>query len=143
MEKASRADKQKDVIDAKLSIDINNDRAEAKVREADGNRRSMILQAQGTKESTILVADGNSYKSKIEGDGIAAAYIAQKEAIGQQNVAIIKLMQEIAAGKIQIVPQILVEGGEGGATGNLFNAWLSQMISQNMPKIEEKAGKTD
>jgi regulator of protease activity HflC (stomatin/prohibitin superfamily) len=135
MEKASRADKQKDVIDAKLSIDINNDRAEAKVKEADGNRRSMILQAQGTKESTILVADGNSYKSKIEGDGIAAAYIAQKEAIGQQNVAIIKLMQEIAAGKIQIVPQILVEGGEGGATGNLFNAWLSQMISQNTPKI--------
>jgi regulator of protease activity HflC (stomatin/prohibitin superfamily) len=99
----------------------------------------MILQAQGTKESTILVADGNSYKSKIEGDGVAAAYNAQKEAIGQQNVAIIKLMQEIAAGKIQIVPQILVEGGDGRATGNLFNAWLSQMISQNALKNEEKA----
>ncbi|MBP1747400.1 MAG: hypothetical protein H6Q54_2015, partial [Deltaproteobacteria bacterium] len=98
MEKSSRADKQKDVIDAKLSIDINNDRAEARVKEADGIRRSVILQAQGTKESTILVADGNSYKSKIEGDGVAAAYNAQKEAIGQQNVAIIKLIQEIAAG---------------------------------------------
>jgi regulator of protease activity HflC (stomatin/prohibitin superfamily) len=139
MEKSSRADKQKDVIDAKLSIDINNDRAEAKVKEADGNRRSMILQAQGTKESTILVADGNSYKSKIEGDGVAAAYNAQKEAIGQQNVAIIKLMQEIAAGKIQIVPQILVEGGDGGTSGNLFNAWLTQMISQNTLKNEGKA----
>ena len=149
MEKSSRADKQKDVIDAKLSIDINNDRAEAKVKEADGNRRSVILQAQGTKESTILmaqgtkestilVADGNSYKSKIEGDGVAAAYNAQKEAIGQQNVAIIKLIQEIAAGKIQIVPQVLVGGGDGSASGNLFNAWLSQMISQNVPKNEEK-----
>jgi regulator of protease activity HflC (stomatin/prohibitin superfamily) len=148
MEKSSRADKQRDVIDAKLSIDINNDRAEAKVKEADGNRRSVILQAQGTKdstilmaqgtkESTILVADGNSYKSKIEGDGVAAAYIAQKEAIGQQNVAIIKLVQEIAAGKIQIVPQVLVGGGEGSASGNLFNAWLSQMISQNTRKNEE------
>jgi regulator of protease activity HflC (stomatin/prohibitin superfamily) len=154
MEKSSRADKQKDVIDAKLSIDINNDRAEAKVKEADGNRRSVILQAQGTrestilvaqgtKESTILVADGNSYKSKIEGDGVAAAYNAQKEAIGQQNVAIIKLIQEIAAGKIQIVPQILVEGGEGPATGNLFNAWLSQMISQNIPKEQGKETKSD
>jgi regulator of protease activity HflC (stomatin/prohibitin superfamily) len=149
MEKSSRADKQKDVIDAKLSIDINNDMAEAKVKEADGNRRSVILQAQGTKESTILVAqgtrestilvaDGNSYKSKIEGDGVAAAYNAQKEAIGQQNVAIIKLIQEIAAGKIQIVPQVLVGGGEGSASGNLFNAWLSQMISQNAPKNEGK-----
>jgi regulator of protease activity HflC (stomatin/prohibitin superfamily) len=149
MEKSSRADKQKDVIDAKLSIDINNDMAEAKVKEADGNRRSVILQAQGTKESTILmaqgtkestilVADGNSYKSKIEGDGVAAAYNAQKEAIGQQNVAIIKLVQEIAAGKIQIVPQILVEGGDGSKGGNLFNAWLSQTILQNAPKKEEK-----
>ncbi len=138
MEKSARADKQKDVIDAKLSIDINSDRAEAKVKEADGNRRSVILQAQGTKESTILVADGNSYKSKIEGDGVAAAYNAQKAAIGQQNVAIIKLIQEIAAGKIQIVPQVLVGGGDALASGNLFNAWLSQMISQNVPKDEEK-----
>jgi regulator of protease activity HflC (stomatin/prohibitin superfamily) len=149
MEKSSRADKQKDVIDAKLSIDINNDLAEAKVKEADGNRRSVILQAQGTKESTILVAqgtkestklvaDGNSYKSKIEGDGVAAAYNAQKEAIGQQNVAVIKLVQEIAAGKIQIVPHVLVGGGEGAASGNLFNAWLSQMLEKNIPKKEEK-----
>ena len=137
MEKSSRADKQKDVIDAKLSIDINNDRAEAKVREADGERRSVILRAQGTKESTILVADGNSYQSRVEGDGVAAAYNAQKEAIGQQNVAIIKLIQEIAAGKIQIVPQVLVSGGEG-SSGNLLNAWLSQMISQNAAKPEDK-----
>src|SRR5512136_1961612 len=133
MEKSARADKQKDVIDAKLSIDINNDRAEAKVKEADGERRSVILRAQGTKESTILVADGNSYQSKIEGEGVAAAYDAQKEAIGQQNVAIIKLIQEIAAGKIQIVPQTLVGGGDG-MSGNLFNAWLAQMLTQNVPK---------
>jgi regulator of protease activity HflC (stomatin/prohibitin superfamily) len=148
MEKSARADKQKDVIDAKLSIDINNDRAEAKVKEADGDRRSVILQAQGnrestilvaqgTKESTILVADGNSYKSKTEGDGVAAAYVAQTEAIGQQNVAIIKLVQEIAAGKIQIVPQILVEGGDGAKSGNLFNAWLAQMVSQNVKSAEK------
>jgi len=131
MEKSSRADKQKDVIDARLSIDINNDRAEAKVKEADGDRRAVVLRAQGTKESTILVADGNAYQSRIEGEGVAAAYDSQKNAIGQQNVAVIKLIQEIAAGKIQIVPQILVSGGDGNNSGNLLNAWLSQMIMQN------------
>jgi hypothetical protein len=138
MEKSSRADKQKDVIDAKLSIEINNDRAEAKVKEADGDRRSVILRAQGTKESTILVADANSYKSRVEGEGVASAYNTQKEAIGQQNVAVIKLIQEIAAGKIQIVPQTLVSGGGEGTSGNLFNAWLSQMITQNAPRTEKK-----
>ncbi len=138
MEKSARADKQKDVIDAKLSIDINNDRAEAMVKESDGKRRSVILEAQGTKEATILVADANSYKSKMEGNGVAAAYNAQKEAIGQQNVAIIKLIQEIAAGKIQIVPQVLVGGGEGQQSGNLFNTWLAQMVAQNAAKKEEQ-----
>ena len=140
MEKSSRADKQKDVIDAKLSIDINNDRAEAKVKEADGIRRSVILQAQGTKESTILVADGNSYKSKIEGDGVAAAYNAQKEAIGQQNVAIIKLIQEIAAGKIQIVPQILVGGGDGFGGRQPVQCMV---IPDDFSKSTETGGKID
>ncbi len=137
MEKSSRADKQKDVIDAKLSIDINNDRAEAKVREADGDRRSVVLRAQGEKESTMLVADGNSYRSKIEGEGVAEAYNAQKSAIGQQNVAIIRLVQEIAAGKIQIVPQILVAGSDKSGGGNLFNAWLAQMMTQKAPKLRK------
>ena len=41
-----------------------------------------------------------------------------------------------AAGKIQIVPQTLVQGGEGSTSGNLFNAWLAQVISQNAPKNE-------
>jgi regulator of protease activity HflC (stomatin/prohibitin superfamily) len=136
MEKASRADKQKDVIDAKLSIEINNDRAEAKVKEADGERRSVILRAQGTKESTILVADGNAYRSRIEGQGVADAYESQKNAIGQQNVAVIKLIQEVAAGKIQIVPQTLVTSGDAGGS-NLLNAWLAQMIAQNAPKTGE------
>jgi regulator of protease activity HflC (stomatin/prohibitin superfamily) len=139
MEKSSRADKQKDVIDAKLSIDINNDRAEAKAREADGDRRALILRAQGTKESTMLVADGNSYQSRIEGEGVASAYNAQKEAIGQQNVALIKLIQEIAAGKIQIVPQILVDGGDKSSnSGNLLSAWMAQMMSQTLKENKEK-----
>jgi hypothetical protein len=87
------------------------------------------------------VADANAYKSKIEGDGVAAAYVAQKEAIGQQNVAVIKLVQEIAAGKIQIVPQVLVSGGgDAAASGNLFNAWLSQMIAEKIPKNGKESG---
>ncbi len=67
----------------------------------------------------------------MEGDGVAAAYNAQKDAIGQQNVAVIKLIQEIAAGKIQIVPQTLVTSGEGNSGGNLLNAWLAQMVTRN------------
>ncbi len=129
MEKSARADKQKDVIDAKLSVDINTDKAEARIRESQGIKQSNIIQAEGNKQSTILQADGNAYKSRAEGQGIADAYNAQKEAIGQANVAFIKLIQEIAAGKIKVVPDVLVSGSEGN-TGNLINAFLAKMISQ-------------
>jgi hypothetical protein len=37
------------------------------------------------------------------------------------------------------VPQILVGDGNGSSSGNLFNAWLAQMVSQNMPKEKDKA----
>jgi hypothetical protein len=50
-------------------------------------------------------------------------------------------MQEIAAGKIQIVPQVLVGGGESSTSGNLFNAWLAQMMTPNAPKAEKDKGK--
>ena len=66
-----------------------------------------------------------------------SAYQRGQLAIGQQNVAVIKLIQEIAAGKIQIVPQTLVGGGDG-MSGNLFNAWLAQMVTQNASKPEKK-----
>lgn len=97
----------------------------------------MPFYSRSTAICSLTRPKRKSYKSKIEGDGVAAAYNVQKEALGQQNVAIIKIIQEIAAGKIQIVPQILVGDGNGSTSGNLFNAWMSQMISQNIQKHEE------
>jgi hypothetical protein len=40
------------------------------------------------------------------------------------------------------VPQVLVGGGEGSASGNLFSAWLSQMISQNVLKDAQMKAET-
>jgi uncharacterized membrane protein YqiK len=118
MEKAARADKQKDVIEATLSVGINKDMANATIAKAEGDKQAAILRAEGEKQATVLV-----------GEGVATAYTKQSEAIGQQNVAIIKLIQEIANGKVQIVPQVLVSGDQGGQ-GNLFNAWLAKTLIQ-------------
>ena len=121
MEQSARADKQKDVIDAKLSIDINKDKADARKQEGEGE-----------KAYITLVADGNAYKSEKEGEGIAAAYEKQKGAIGQSNVAMIRLIQEIAAGKIQIVPQIVA----GGSNGSLLDILLAQLV-QNQATVTQ------
>lgn len=121
MEKSARAEKQKDVIDAKLSIDISQDMAQATIKRAEGEQKAIML-----------VAEGNAYKSEKEGEGIAQAYEKQKEAIGQTNVAMIRLIQEIAAGKIQIVPQIVA----GGSNGSLLDVLIAQLVGdkQETPK---------
>ena len=115
-EKTARANQQENVISAKLSIDIAADRAEAARREAEGIR-----------DATKTKADGTAYESERVGEGIAAAYRAQTDALGQQNVAALKLFEEIANGKIVVTPEVLVTGG-GQEGGNLLNALLATML---------------
>ena len=122
-EKTARAAKQKDVIDAKLSIEIEKDKADAARRKAEGLR-----------DATKYQADGDAYKETETGKGIAAAYTAQAEVIGANNLALIKIMGEVSSGKIKIVPDFLIQGGNGEQGGNLFNAWMANMVKDQVDK---------
>ena len=124
-EKSARAAKQKDVIDAKLAINIKEDLAEAARKEA-----------EGVRDSTKYKADGESYAQKEIGEGTAKAYEAQADAIGRSNLALIKVLQEIATGKVKIVPDFLIQGGDS-QSGNLFNAWMATMMQD---QVEKKKG---
>jgi regulator of protease activity HflC (stomatin/prohibitin superfamily) len=126
-EKKARADKQPEVIAAKLSIDIATDKAQSARREAEGIR-----------DATKTKADGESYQKEMVGKAVAKAYNAQAEVIGRGNLAAIQLMEKVSEGQIRITPDFLVTGE--GTTGNLFNAWLAQMVSIQAPKTkgEEK-----
>jgi len=118
-EKTARADKQKEVIDAKLSIDINTDKAAA-----------MIKEAEGKKQSIVLEADGVAHKNQVEGEGIAAAYKAQAEAIGSNQVyAAIKMIEQLALNKIKIVPDTLITGGNDNSS--ILNWLLSSIAKKN------------
>jgi len=118
-EKTARANQQENVISAKLSIEIAADRAEAARREAEGIR-----------DATKTKADGTSYENQQVGEGLAAAYRAQTEVLGQQNVAALKLFEEIANGKIVITPEVQVTGGRQDS-GNLVNALLATMLKKS------------
>lgn len=118
-EKTARADKQVDVIAAKLSIDIATDKAEAARQEA-----------AGIRDATKAKADGTAYQNEQEGVGTAKAYQAQMDVLGQDNIAVLKVFEQIAGGKITITPEIQVSGGGDNAQGNLFNVWLAQMLKK-------------
>jgi len=126
-EKTARSAKQKDVIDAKLAIDIKKDLAEARRKEA-----------EGVRDSTKYEADGVAYKNREEGKGLADAYNAQAEVIGPDKLALIKIVEQVSVGKIKIVPDFLIQGGSGEQSGNLFSAWLANMVTEQVKKKEEK-----
>jgi len=117
-EKTARADMQGQVIAAKLSIDINKDNAQA-ARES----------AYGTRDATKANADGSAYANEQVGIGTAKAYIAQKDALGAENVAMLQAIQKIADGKIVITPNVLVTG-EGSQGSNLLTAYFARLLGQ-------------
>ena len=142
--KAANADKQPDVVAAMLSIQIEDNKAEAKRRLAGGDRDLNKLTADGEKykiqaladaEAYRLktVADGKAYDQRKVGEGIADAYKAQAQVIGPSATAAIKLMDEVGVNKVKITPDILISaaGGDQGAA-SLLATWLAQTVSKGL-----------
>ena len=124
-EKTARVAKQKDVIDAKLSIEIETDRADAARKKA-----------EGVRDSTKYQADGEAYKNRETGKGVADAYEAQAKVIGADKLALIKVIEQVSTGKIKIVPDFLITGDQQG--GNLFNAWMANMVKDQVENNKEE-----
>ncbi len=142
--KAANADKQPEVVAAMLSIQIEDNKAEAKRRLAGGDRDLNKITADGEKykiqalaeaETYRLktVADGKAYDQREIGKGIADAYKAQAQVIGPTATAAIKLMDEVGINKVKITPDILISaaGGDQGASA-LLSTWLAQTVAKGL-----------
>jgi regulator of protease activity HflC (stomatin/prohibitin superfamily) len=126
-EKTARAQKQTEVIAATLSIKINEDKADARRAEA-----------RGESDAIKYLADGTAYQNRETGKGIADAYEAQAKVVGPERLALLKVMEQVATGKIQIVPNFLVSSGEKGDGGNLFNTWIATMLASNAYNVKKQ-----
>jgi len=123
-EKTARADQQPKVIEARLSIEIAKDRAESARQEA-----------AGIRDATKSKADGVAYENQITGEGTAKAYKAQVDALGKESVALLKLFEEIANGKVVITPEVLVTGsGADSASSGMVNALLAMILKKDATK---------
>ena len=133
-EKTARAEKQKDVIAAKLQIDINTDLADAAAKQADGVRRARIAQAEGDAAYTRMtgeaqgdankaIGEGEGAAQKAIGEGKAAGYKAQTDAMGQENTALVNILSSLGDNKLQLVPQVMITSGNegGGGLSNVLN----------------------
>ena len=134
-EKTARAEKQKDVIAAKLQIGINEDLASAAVKQAEGAKKSRILVAEGEASYILQTGNAEGAKQKAIGEGKAAGYEAQVKAMGQNNTALVNVVNNLGDNKIKIVPEILITSGNGesGGISNLVNVLLAKNTKDLMP----------
>jgi regulator of protease activity HflC (stomatin/prohibitin superfamily) len=153
--KAANADKQPEVVAAMLSIQIEDNKAEAKRRLAAGDRDQNKITADGEKYKVQAlseadayrlkqvgdgtsyqlktIADGKAYEQREVGKGIADAYNAQAQVLGPTATAAIKLMDEVGVNGVKITPDILIStaGGDQGAT-SLLSTWLAQAVAKGL-----------
>jgi regulator of protease activity HflC (stomatin/prohibitin superfamily) len=128
-EQTARADKQKDIIAAKLQIDIATDNASAAIK-----------QAEGIRDSTKIKSDGDAYSEKTVGAGKAQAYQSQVDVLGADKVAMIKIIDTIGANGIKITPDILSTGNSAdGSNNQIFNLLMATMLKDQIaPKATDK-----
>ncbi|MBC8041232.1 MAG: hypothetical protein H7Y06_11865 [Opitutaceae bacterium] len=93
--------------------------AEYKVRVEGENAKSQVVRAKGEAESQIII-----------GEGRAKAYKLLVETLGQQQVAQLEILKLVVEGKVQITPQVMVSGPNGGgALDALAGTILRQTVT--------------
>jgi regulator of protease activity HflC (stomatin/prohibitin superfamily) len=92
--------------------------AEYKVRVEGENAKSQVARAKGEAESQVII-----------GEGRAKAYKLLVETLGQSQVAQLELLKLVVEGKVQITPQVMVNGsGTNGTTDALMGTILRQSV---------------
>ena len=119
------------MVASKLQITINQNLAQAQIE-----------QAKGISVSTSTQADGQSEAIRKVGQAQADAYRAQVLTLGQNNVAMVNVMDRVKDGKIQITPQTLVVSGgkDGETTSTLFSAYLATLMQKGTPQFKDDSG---
>ncbi len=112
------ADMQGELAQANVSVDIERSRAQAASARAEGE--AAVITTTGSAEATRTEKIGLATAAAEEAYGLARAkgFEAQTEAIGAEQTAMVAALREVGAGRVKIVPDILV-GSEGGVLGGL------------------------
>ena len=139
------ADMQGQIVEAEQSVMISDRMAQTKVKEAEGEAKSIELKAGAQAKAKKLNAEAAAFETdvngkaeagKIEaiGKATAEAYEKQVKAMGADNFSQLKVMESIGVNKIKIIPEILISGGGDGANGPINGLLGMELLKQ----IQEK-----
>lgn len=155
------ADTQARVVDAERSVSIADFAAQAQVKQATGagqsktitaeadarvrtisaeaEARAKTINADADAKVVIMVGNADAEKTKVVGTAEADVIKLKIDSMESGNYALVQVAQALAANQIQLVPQILVNGGgAGGQGGTLVDVLLANLVRDNMNLDKEK-----
>lgn len=147
------ADMQGEVVKADQGVQISERLADAAVKKATGDARSVKIAAEANAEATKLNAEAEATKTTVigeaeanailaKGKSTAEAYRLQVQAMGQDNFTKFKVTEEIGKGGIKIMPDLLINGGNGNgsnAMDGLLAVQLQKMMGDTQQPVETPA----
>ena len=146
------ATKEKELTSAKYDKDIETQLADAKAEKAKGDREAKKINADGTAYEFETV--GTAQAKNIDEVGTAEAGVIKKktDAMDKGLFAQVEMIKYLSENNIELVPKILVQGGEGGdGTGSgilsalIGNDLLNKITDKDSPRKEipkkDKPGK--
>jgi uncharacterized membrane protein YqiK len=126
----SIADMQNQVVVANQGVEIAEKNAQQKIKEAEGNAKSITLNAEANAKRLKFEAEGEAAKITQIGDAKGSAILAEGEsnaksyhlavdAMGSENFTKLKIINAIAEGKVQLMPKVLQMGNNGSGNGSV------------------------
>ena len=137
------AEMQKEVVKAEQGVMIAERTADAVVKKQKGDSQAVKIAAEADAESISLRAKAESTRitltGKAESESILAigqanaeSYRLAVDAMGKENFTSYKMTEEIGKSGIKLMPELLIQGGNGG--GSSIDGLLGLQILDKMGK---------
>lgn len=124
------ADQQPTLVASEIAVKVATQKKAEMITLAEGTAEAQALEGTGEGKRLKAIGDGEASKIAAIGDATAQAYSKQKEAIGEDAIKQIKIVELISAaienGQIKIVPDVLVSGG--GTAGDGLMGQLTRLL---------------
>ena len=128
------ADQQPTLVASEIAVKVATQKKTEMITLAEGNAEAKALEGVGEGKRLKAIGDGEASKIAAIGEATAQAYNKQQEAIGEEAIKQIKIVELISAaienGHIKIVPDVLVTGGGNAADG------LMGILTKLLPGID-------
>jgi uncharacterized membrane protein YqiK len=129
------ADTQHRVVDSERNVTIADFAAQAVVKAAEGEAKSKTINAQA--DAQVITAVGAAQAGKTRAVGEAEADVIKQKIASMEsaNYAAVQIADSLASHGIKLVPDILVNGGNGAGTGS--GSTLVDVLVANLVQAQQ------